>query len=138
MSLVFGFWFLVFGFLVFWLFWLSWLSLVIFGYLGYLGLYLKKVDFQVILTIFWPKWAKKDPNGDENLKILSNRVHIRIQNPKVSIKRYIIWHIEKVGFRPRKWLSVKIWPLKIFFASKQVKIDFFHFIFANWVIWNKK
>ncbi len=36
------------------------------------------------------------------------------------------------------WLSVKIWPLKIFFSSKQVKIDFFHFIFANWVIWNKQ
>ena len=43
--------------------------------------------------------------------------------------------IEKVDFRARKWLSVKIWPLKNFFF---VKIDFFHFIFANWVIWNKK
>ena len=26
----------------------------------------------------------------------------------------------------------------LFFSSKQVKIDFFHFIFANWVIWNKR
>ena len=80
------------------------------------------------------QWAKKGSNGDENLKISWNRVHIRIQHPKVSIKRYMMRHIKKVDFRARKWLSVKIWPLFFFF----VKIDFFHFIFANWVIWNKK
>jgi hypothetical protein len=59
---------------------------------------------------------------DKNVKISWNRVHIQIQQPKVSIKRYIILHIEKVCFQPKKWLSVKIWPLKKFFF---VKIDFF-------------
>jgi hypothetical protein len=57
---------------------------------------------------------------DKNVKISWNRVHIQIQQPKVSIKRYIILHIEKVCFQPKKWLSVKIWPLKIFFSSKSI------------------
>ena len=92
-------------------------------------------DLGLFWPFFWPKWAKKGRNGDENLKISWNRVHIQIQHPKVSIKRYMMRHIEKVDFRARKWLSVKIWPLKKFFF---VKIDFFHFIFANWVIWNKR
>ena len=72
---------------------------------------MKKVDFQVI----WGFFDQKGPNGDENLKILWNRVHIRIQHRKVSINRYMMRHIEKVDFRDRKWLSVKIWPLKKFF-----------------------
>ena len=71
-----------------------------------------------ILTKIWVKVA-------EIFKIVRNRYSIQIQHPKVSIKRYIIWHIEKVGFQPRKWLSVKIWPLKIFFSSKSTFFTLF-------------
>ena len=88
----------------------------------------EKSWFSSDLGLFWPFFdqngPKKGPNGDENLKISWNRVHIRIQHRKVSIKRYMMRHIKKVDFRARKWLSVKIWPL-IFFSSKSTFFTLF-------------